>query len=371
MSAFLKGNHGLPKKKKKAGGGSIWLTSELFRFDIGTDRKPRLFIGTKTKHIGYLSFRAHRPFAIPKSLRIKQKNGRYTVSFCYEDVTRIGELTTRGEHLQFLSGMSQSQLNDITVGVDRGVAIPIHIGRRQFDFSPGQKRHKVQCAISIKVLQKKLSRQKMGSNHRRQTKQKMARTHQKVANIRMDFAHQTSHQIVGDPHIKVIVFEDLRTKNLVKAPGPKTDQSGHFVKNGAAAKAGLNKAILDKGWGQIENFCAYKAQREGKAFFKVSASYTSQECADCGHTHPSNRPSQAEFQCESCGHTDNADSNAAAVIKKRAINLILDSGTELSTRGVLTAGRHRARSLRQSEKAIVFSAIGNDVSKMMELGLAA
>ncbi|MBM4223053.1 MAG: hypothetical protein FJ161_04575, partial [Gammaproteobacteria bacterium] len=32
---------------------------------------------------------------------------------------------------------------------------------------------------------------------------------------------------------------------------------------------------------------------------------------------------------------DHADKNAAKVIKKRAINLILDSGTELSAKGVL------------------------------------
>ncbi len=39
--------------------------------------------------------------------------------------------------------------------------------------------------------------------------------------------------------------------------------------------------------------------------------------------------------CGKCGHTDNADSNASLVIKKRAINLILDTGTVLSDDGVL------------------------------------
>ncbi|NBW56434.1 hypothetical protein EBR43_01345, partial [bacterium] len=37
----------------------------------------------------------------------------------------------------------------------------------------------------------------------------------------------------------------------------------------------------------------------------------------------------------SCGHLDNADRNAAIVIKKRAINLMLHSGTELTSKGVL------------------------------------
>ena len=42
--------------------------------------------------------------------------------------------------------------------------------------------------------------------------------------------------------------------------------------------------------------------------------------------------------CLSCGHTDNADINAANVIKQRAIQLIINSGTELSQSGVLSLG---------------------------------
>ncbi len=45
------------------------------------------------------------------------------------------------------------------------------------------------------------------------------------------------------------------------------------------------------------------------------------------------------FQCENCGHTDNADHNAAELIKKRAIELILHPGTGLSKRGVLLADK--------------------------------
>ena len=47
--------------------------------------------------------------------------------------------------------------------------------------------------------------------------------------------------------------------------------------------------------------------------------------------------SQDKFLCESCGHTDNADLNATKNIKRRAIQLILNAGTELSKRGVLTS----------------------------------
>lgn len=369
MSAFLKGECGAPKKKRKEDGGSIWLTSELFRFERGPDGKSRLFIGSKTNNIGYLSFNEHRPFAEPKSLRIRQSQGTYSISFCYEESAYNVIQLSKEAQLRNLSHLSQPELEQITVGVDRGVAIPVHTGNEHYDFSPEQKHHKRRTSISIKVLQKKLSRQQKGSNQRAKTKKKLGRKHQKLANIRTDFAHQTSHKIVSSA--QVIIFEDLKTKNMTKAPEAKTDESGRFVKNGATAKAGLNQAILDKGWGQIENFCSYKASRAGKAVFKVSASYTSQECADCGHTHPNNRQSQSEFKCEHCGHTDNADKNAALVIKKRAIKLILDSGTELSARGVLVPGTQRARSLGKTGRAKTRPAMSDEASKMMGLGLVA
>ena len=68
----------------------------------------------------------------------------------------------------------------------------------------------------------------------------------------------------------------------------------------------------------------------------IAPNYTSQECADCGHIQPENRVTRDDFVCQVCGHAENADMNAAKVIKKRAITLIKHSGTELSKTGVLT-----------------------------------
>jgi len=149
--------------------------------------------------------------------------------------------------------------------------------------------------------------------------------------LRKDFCYQTSHAIVSQPETKVIVVEDLKTSSMTRSAQGDRENPGKNVQ----AKAALNRAILDKGWHQLEVYLAYKAKRAGKPFFKVSAAFTSQEGADCGHTHPDNRKTQAEFVCISCGHLDNADRNAAIVIKKRAINLMLHSGKELSSKGVL------------------------------------
>ncbi|MCF2849110.1 transposase, partial [Pseudoalteromonas sp. ACER1] len=125
------------------------------------------------------------------------------------------------------------------------------------------------------------------------------------------------------------------TSSMTRKPKAKQDEQGRYVSNKAKQKAGLNKSILNVGWHIIETYTKYKAYQAGKAVFKIPAPHTSQECAKCDHTHPDNRKSQELFVCGNCGNTDNADNNASKVIKKRAINLILDTGTVLSGDGVL------------------------------------
>ena len=335
---FMKGVCGRPKRKPKTDRGSIYLTREVFRFDRCEDGNLRLFIGTKTNNIGYLSFKAHSKFEIPNSLYVRKERGQYYVSFCYENDKSEDELSSNAEHLSYLQNSTREYLEEHTIGVDRGVAIPIHAGSMTFDFSDeesnNQKKKMTKADRYIKRLQRKLARQTKGSNRRHKTKHRIATHHAKKANIRNDFAHKTSRSLV-DSKAKVIVFEALRTSSMTRKPKAKQDEQGRYVSNKAKQKAGLNKAILNVGWHIIETYTKYKAYQAGKAVFKIPAPYTSQECAKCGYTHPDNRESQELFVCGHCGNADNADNNASLVIKKRAINLILDTGTVLSDGGVL------------------------------------
>lgn len=333
---FMKGICGRPKRKPKTDRGSIYLTREVFRFDRCEDGNLRLFIGTKTNNIGYLSFKAHSKFKNPNSLYVRKERGQYYVSFCYENGKSEDELSSNSEHLAFLQGSSKDYLEENTIGVDRGVAIPVHAGSMTFDFCENQKKSMSKAERYIKRLQRKLARQAKGSNRRNKTKHRIATHHAKRANIRNDFAHKTSRSLV-DSEAKVIVFEALKTSSMTRKPKAKQDEQGRYVSNKAKQKAGLNKSILNVGWHMIEAYSKYKSYQAGKAVFKVSAHYTSQECAKCDYTHPENRKSQDKFVCGNCGHTDNADNNASLVIKKRAINLILDTGTVLSDDGVLRA----------------------------------
>ena len=96
---------------------------------------------------------------------------------------------------------------------------------------------------------------------------------------------------------------------------------------------------------------------------QIPAFYTSQECANCNHIHPNNRKTQALFHCGCCGHIDNADRNASLVIKQRAINLIVDTGTVLSARGVLTSADTGRGAKNKSDKGMPLSAFSNETSK--------
>ena len=357
---FIRGECGKPKKKKKTEFGSVHLTRELFSFEKCPDGVTRLFIGTKKYNLGQLRIKNHKRYKEPNSLYIKKKYDKYWVSFCYAD-EKLNNKTTQKQHLEFLKSCSPDFLNKHVVGIDRGAVRAVQCGNEVYDLSSRQKQIKLNKEKKLKRYQRKMARQQVGSKRRAVTKKHISNGYQKISNIRNDFCHKTSHAIVTHDNNKVIVLEDLRTKNMTKKPKPKLDENGQWIKNGANAKAGLNKAILDKGWHKLEEFIKYKSVKYGKAWFKVSAKYTSQECANCSHTHPNNRKSQSEFICERCGNTDNADRNAAEVIKKRAIKLILHSGTELTKRGVLLVNGRGAISKPKPAKASC--AHGKETSK--------
>ena len=182
----------------------------------------------------------------------------------------------------------------------------------------------------------------------------------KVSDIFNDFKELNIREEISKTfgrRIKLMICSDL-LKEFVKNKELKQDDclfqispsvTNKYLKNNKKQKSRLNKAILDKCWNKIETYIKYKAIKAKKVWFKIAANYTSLECADCGHIHPDNRKRQEVFHCQNCGHLENADQNAACVIKKRAIKLIY-SGTELSSKGVLLDIGHGASNKTQKKQ---------------------
>ncbi len=172
--------------------------------------------------------------------------------------------------------------------------------------------------------------------------------------------------------LRLLSFEDFKVKNMTKAPEPKPaeNSTGAYLPNGTAAKAGLNKAILESAWGNIRLFTTYKAKKANKLVIVVPPHSTLQECS---HTHPENQQSQAIFECQRCGLTVNADFNASAFVKNRGIRILavgeiavkqttramrLKKKQQLGTeRSEVTRGEMDIR--RSEGKCLQFASVGN------------
>ncbi|MFJ3693701.1 RNA-guided endonuclease InsQ/TnpB family protein [Streptomyces sp. NPDC090052] len=120
---------------------------------------------------------------------------------------------------------------------------------------------------------------------------------------------------------RVKTHEDLKIRNMIKAPAPKhgPDRAGGFLPNGAVAKAGLNRSIADAGWGVFLTILHAKAESAGREVIAVDPCNTSRTCPECGHVSAENRPTQEKFHCVSCGHNAHADTVGATNVLRAGL----------------------------------------------------
>ena len=164
---------------------------------------------------------------------------------------------------------------------------------------------------ALSQAQRELATKKKGSHRREKARERVPAQHRKVRNQRRDFAHQVSRRLVGD--YDLIVFEDLKIQHMTRRPKPRRDGKGGYEPNRAKAKTGLNRAILDAGWGDLLAMTTYKAESAGRDVVVVDPPNTSPRCAVCGHVSVGNRCG-AVFRCQACRHEAHAHTNAAVNI---------------------------------------------------------
>lgn len=216
------------------------------------------------------------------------------------------------------------------VGIDRGVKTTLALSDGTMLRAPVMRRAEQKELVR---LQRQLARCRDGSVRRAKVKARIAKLHTRVADRRRDWVEKATTGIAAT--YGVIAVEKLATRNMVRAPKPKPDpdNEGHYLPNGKAAKAGLNKGIYANCWGLIAQRIEHKTGASGTALVKVPAAFSSLECRNCGHSVKENRKSQAEFLCVRCGHQDHADIQAASTILARAIPPALTSGPEATPAG--------------------------------------
>jgi putative transposase len=172
--------------------------------------------------------------------------------------------------------------------------------------------------------QRRMAHKQKFSNNWKKAKARVQKIHTVCANARRDFLHKATTTL-SQNHALVFI-EDLQVGNMSKSAAGTAENPGKNV----AQKSGLNKAILDQGWGEFRRQLDYKTAWKGGMLFAVPPHYTSQTCPCCGHVSADNRKTQAQFVCVECGYENNADVVGAINVLERGYRLLACGDVALS-----------------------------------------
>ncbi|MFJ9115506.1 RNA-guided endonuclease InsQ/TnpB family protein [Streptomyces sp. NPDC102394] len=257
--------------------------------------------------VGHVRVHRHRPVqGRVKTISVKREGNRWFVILACDNVP--------GEDLPPTGAV---------IGIDMGITHFLTTSAGEHTPNP---RFLDTVADELAEAQRHLAtfpkRTRQRTKKHRAAARRVAKLHAKVRRQRLYFHHKTARALVTDND--VIAHERLSTARMTKSPAPRPDpdQDNAFLPNGAAAKAGLNKRILDAGWGQFIAILANKAESASRLVIPVDPRNTSRTCplslGGCGHVDGRSRVTQAKFQCTECGFTANADHVGALNILDRA-----------------------------------------------------
>jgi putative transposase len=151
---------------------------------------------------------------------------------------------------------------------------------------------------------------------------RVAQIHAKIARQRLDFHHKESAKLIAATG--AVFTERLTFATITKRPKPKTDATtGQYQPNGAAAKAGLNKAILDGAPAQFLSMMRYKAAEAGSVYAEAPTQQLkpSQRCHACWQVQKK-RLDERWHTCP-CGASCHRDLNAALVLLQWGMEHVL------------------------------------------------
>ena len=258
--------------------------------------------------IGLVKFRKSQDIiGTIKNVTISKKSGRWYVSFGTER-----ELDENPRHPATSA-----------IGLDMGISKLLTTSNGEYikpknSFKDNQ--------IKLAKLQRGLAKKVKFSENWKKQHRKIQKLHSHIANIRHDYLHKITTSI--SKNHAMIACEDLKVADMSKSASGTMENKSRNVK----AKSGLNKSILDQGWGMMVNMLEYKQQWRGGLLIKVNPRYTSQTCSRCQHIAKENRQTQAKFECVKCMYVANADFNAAR-------NILAAGHAVLSAEGGCSKGR--------------------------------
>lgn len=262
--------------------------------------------------IGWVKYRDTRPLGgKPKYLTVSLQGGSWTASVS-------------------CSVAPKDRAPAAAVGIDRGVANTITLSTGSMYRLPPRldalerRRRKAQRV---------LARRQRGSKRYAEQRARVATISAKIVRIRTDWLHRHSSAIASQ--FSHVAIENLNIAGMTASASGTVDVPGTRV----AQKRGLNRSILNQGWGIFAHQLAYKLEDRDGRLALVDARNTSRTCSACGAINAESRKSQARFACVDCGHEEHADVGAAKEILRRSTVRLDAEGSrmwpgETSTRGV-------------------------------------
>ena len=280
-----------PRFKKKGVSDSFrYPDSKQFKIDASNSR---IFL----PKLGWLRYHNSRAIlGTAKNVTVSSNGGKWYVS-----------IQTEREIEQPLPTSTTA------IGIDVGIARFATMSDGSF-IAPlnSFKKHQQRLA----KYQRRMSRKVKFSSNWKKAKARVQQVHSDIANARKDYLHKTSTTI-SQSHALVCV-EDLQVRNMSKSSKGNSEQHGKMVKQ----KSGLNRSILDQGWGEFRRQLTYKVSWSGGILLAVPPHNTSRTCPCCGHTAKENRQTQAKFLCVDCGYENNADVVAAINVLARGYRVL-------------------------------------------------
>jgi putative transposase len=239
--------------------------------------------------VGRVKVRQHRPVVgRVKTLQLKREHRRWYVIVVTDIEAMLLPATGR------------------SVGVDLGVARFLTTSDGQIIANP---RFLDAAQERIANLQRRKARARPGSGNRRRLRRALAKEWRRLRNQRRDFHHQTARALIDT--CDALALEDLRVAAMTATAAGTVEHPGRNV----AAKAGLNRSILDVGWGQFTSILVAKAESAGRRIVLVHPASTSIDCHACGAR--CTQPRRDTVVCPVHGALD-ADLNGARNIATRA-----------------------------------------------------
>jgi putative transposase len=236
----------------------------------------------------------HDSFRYPQGCKLDQDNDRIylpRLGWCRYHNSRavLGAIKNVTVSLSgskwFVSVQTEREVADVAtvgtaIGLDMGVVRFVTMSDGSWvDPLNSVKKHQLRLAR----YQRRMARKQKFSRNWHKAKDKVQRLHGAIARARKDFLHQKSTEICNAHTI--ICIEDLKVANMTRSAKGTPDQPGTRVKQ----KTGLNRAILDQGWGEFVRQLSYKQEWRGGRLVVVEPNFTSQTCPVCSHVEAGNR----------------------------------------------------------------------------------